>query len=94
MRRKVCNIQYNEGAAWLVSLSVTKDGIAEEMIDKKNAEEIVEKYKNDDYIVANIENNTLNVSARYPIVVVDCKYPGEKSTPSIYTLTKQPIKDE
>lgn len=79
-----CNIDSSEDITTLVYLGVDKD------IERKDAEEIVRKFKDDKYIVADIqkgkEHDIFSVVAKYPEVTVDCKRPEEKRIPLKYTL--------
>jgi len=79
-----CNIDSSEETTTLVYLGIDKD------IERKHAEEIVEKFKDNKYIVANIEKgrdyDIFNVYVRSPKVMVDCRRPEDASRPLKYTL--------
>ena len=59
-------------------------------IERKDAEDIVEKFEDNKYIVASIQKgkdyDIFEVYARSPKVTVDCRRPEEKSRPLKYTL--------
>jgi len=79
-----CQIDSNEETTTLVYLGIDKD------IERKDAEEIVEKFKDNKYIVANIQKgrdyDIFNVYAMSPKVTVDCRRPEDVSRPLKYTL--------
>lgn len=81
-----CIINSIEETTTLMYLGIDKD------IERKDAEEIVEKFKGDKYIVATIVKgknyDIFDVYARSPKVTVDCRRPGDMPYPLKYTLKK------
>lgn len=82
--KTICQIDSSEETTTLVYLGIDKD------IERKDAEKLVDKFKDDKYIVANIQKGSdydiFNVYAKSPKVIVDCRRPEDKSRPLKYTL--------
>jgi hypothetical protein len=83
-----CRIDYNENTTTLVYLGIGEYNPYN--IERKDAEDIIRKFKDDKYIVANIQrekdHDILNVVARFPEITVDCGRSDQKSVPLKYTL--------
>lgn len=78
---RTCDVRYNPDTITLIALLVGRD------ISKENADALVAKFKDDEWISAYItDNGVLYIDARYPVVTVTCTKPGEKPYPLKYTL--------
>lgn len=81
-----CYIESRDDTTILVYLGVGTD------IERKDAEEIIEKFKDHKYIVANIQKgkdyDIFSVYAKSPKVTVDCRRPEDKQRPLKYALSR------
>ena len=87
----ICNIESREGSMPLATVRIINDD------GMKNAEDIIDKFKNDKYIIARIDQETIGkkengkilvLRAKYPIITVDCSAKGGMFSPARYGLER------